>query len=128
MNTPTEIVRQAYDAFLQGDVDALLNLVAADVDWEFEGSPQLAYAGNRRSRQQVRDFFRDLQRTDDIQAFEPREFIAAGPQVTVLGWEKSTALDSGTKFDTQWCHVFTVKDGQITRWRGFSNTAARYGK
>ncbi|HEY1216004.1 MAG TPA: nuclear transport factor 2 family protein [Bryobacteraceae bacterium] len=60
--------------------------------------------------------------------FEPREFIEAGDHVTVLGWEKSTALDTGKTFESEWVHVFTVQGGKITRWRGFFNTAARYGK
>ena len=128
MSTSTEIVKQAYAAFGQGDVDGILKVVADEVDWEFVGSPQLAYAGRRRNRQQVREFFGDVARADDIQAFEPREFIDAGQQVTVLGWEKSTALDTGIKFETEWCHVFTVKADKITRWRGFANTGARLGK
>ena len=63
---------------------------------------------------------------DDIHAFEPREFIEAGEDVTVLGRESSTARDTQKPFETEWEHVFTVQDGKITRWRGFFNTAARY--
>ena len=63
-----------------------------------------------------------------MHAFEPRELIEAGEHVTVLGWERATALDTGTRFEGEWVHVFTVKNGKVTRWRGFFNTAARYGK
>lgn len=63
----------------------------------------------------------------DIQAFEPREFIEAGEHVTALGWERSRGLDTGHPFESEWAHVFTVVNGRITRWRGFFNTAARYG-
>jgi len=59
--------------------------------------------------------------------FEPREFIEAGEHVTVLGWERARALDTGLAFESEWAHVFTVVNGKITRWRGFLNTAARYG-
>jgi len=109
------------------DIPGLLKLVAYDVDWEFVGSPGLAYAGRRRDHDGVADFFAGVARLDDIHAFEPREFIEAGEHVTVLGWEKSTARDTGKEFETEWVHVFTVKDGKVTRWRGFFNTAARYG-
>ena len=127
MGAATTIVQQAYEAFGRGDVPAILNLVADEVDWEFVGSATLPFAGRRRNKKEAADFFADLQRTDDIHAFEPREFIEADEHVTVLGWENSTALDTGKKFETEWVHVFTVKNGKITRWRGFSNTAARYG-
>ena len=46
--------------------------------------------------------------------------------MTVLGWEKTMALDTQKLFETEWVHVFTVKSGKITRWRGFFDTAARY--
>ena len=127
MGTAMTIVQQAYEAFGRGDVPAMLALVADEVDWEFVGPPSLPYAGRRRNRMEVGAFFADIPRADDIHAFEPREFIEAGEHVTVLGWERATALDSGTQFEGEWVHVFTVKSGKITRWRGFFNTAARYG-
>lgn len=127
MNSPTAIVRQAYEAFGRGDVPAIVDLVADDIDWMFVGSAGLPYAGRRQSRQAVAEFFAAVARADDIHRFEPREFIEAGPHVTVLGFEQSTVRDTGKTFESEWAHVFTVKNGKVTRWRGFFNTAARYG-
>ena len=127
MGTAMAVVQQVYEAFGRQDVPAILGMVAEDVDWEFLGSPGLAYAGNRRNHQGVADFFAAVGRLDDIKVFEPREWIEADGHVTVLGWEKSTARDTGKDFETEWVHLFTVRDGKITRWRGFFNTAARYG-
>jgi len=76
----------------------------------------------------VADFFAGVQKFDDIHSFEPREFIEAGEHVAVLGWESVTARDTGKKFESEWVHVFIVKSGKVTRWRGFFNTVARYGK
>jgi ketosteroid isomerase-like protein len=123
----TAIVQQVYQAFGRRDVPAILNVLADNVDWEFVGSPKLPYAGPRRDRSGVADFFQAVAQADDIQVFEPREFIEAGQHVTVLGWERSRAIDTGHPFETEWVHVFTVINGKITRWRGFFNTAARYG-
>ena len=125
---PTAVVQQAYEAFGRQDVPAILKLVAEEVDWEFVGPASLAYAGRRRNHKEVAAFFADIPRADDIHTFEPREFIAAGEHVTVLGSESATAVETGTKFQSEWVHVFTVKKGKVTRWRGFANTAARYGK
>jgi ketosteroid isomerase-like protein len=127
MGAAMTVVRQVYDAFGRKDVPAIMNLIADEVDWEFVGSSTLPYAGRRRSRKEVSDFFAAIPRADDIHAFEPREFIEAGEHVTVLGWEKSTAIDTGKPFETEWVHVFTVRNGKVARWRGFFNTAARYG-
>jgi ketosteroid isomerase-like protein len=127
MTATAAVVQQIYEAFGRRDLPAILNVVADDVDWEFVGSANLPYAGRRRNRKEVADFFAAIPRADDIHAFEPREFIEASEHVTVLGWERSTALDTGKTFESEWIHVFTVRDGKVTRWRGFFNTAARYG-
>ena len=55
------------------------------------------------------------------------EFIDAGESVVVLGFERSTARVEGTTFESEWVHVFTVRHGKVTRWRGFYDTAARFG-
>jgi len=123
----TATVQQVYQAFGRRDVPAILNLLADNVDWEFVGSAKLPYAGPRRDRAGVADFFAAVAQADDIHVFEPREFIEAGEHVTVLGWERARALDTGLAFESEWAHVFTVVNGKITRWRGFLNTAARYG-
>ena len=78
------------------------------------GSSKLPYAGRRRDKAGVADFFAKVAQNDDIQVFEPREFIEAGQHVTVLGWERSRALDTGHPFESEWAHVFTFVDGKIT--------------
>jgi ketosteroid isomerase-like protein len=53
--------------------------------------------------------------------------MEAGENVTVLGYLEAYARDTNQKFQSEWVNVFTVRNGKITRYRGFSNTAARYG-
>ncbi|HEV3211114.1 MAG TPA: nuclear transport factor 2 family protein [Chthoniobacterales bacterium] len=126
MGAALDVVQKAYAAFARRDIPALVNLIADEVDWECVAPATLPYAGRRRTPEEVAKFFESLPQADDIHAFEPREFIEAGEHVTVLGWEKTTAMDTQKLFETEWVHVFTVKSAKITRWRGFFNTAARY--
>jgi ketosteroid isomerase-like protein len=92
MGAALDIVQQAYAAFGRHDITALMKLIADEVDWECVAPATLPYAGRRGNPEEVAKFFEDLPRADDIHAFEPREFIEAGEHVTVLGWEKTTAL------------------------------------
>ena len=128
MGTATAIVQEVYEAFGRADVPKILSFVADEVDWEFVGSAGLPYAGRRRTPAEVADFFSAVASTDDIRAFEPREFLEADGHVTVLGWETATARDTGNEFESEWVHVFSLKNDKIIRWRGLFNTAARYGK
>lgn len=126
MSTSTEVVKEIYAAFGRADVPAILDRVADEVDWEFVGPASLPYAGARHNRAEVAAFFAAIPKADEIHVFEPREFIDAGDDVTVLGWEQSKALESNQEFSSEWVHVFTLKNSKVTRWRGFFNTAARY--
>ena len=127
MGSPLAIVQEVYQAFGRGDIPALLDLLADEVDWKFVGSPRIPYSVLRRNAQEVARFFEEVAQADDIHVFEPREFIDAGESVVVLGFERSTARVEGTTFESEWVHVFTVRHGKVTRWRGFYDTAARFG-
>jgi uncharacterized protein len=125
VETALSVVQKAYEAFRRQDIPALLELVGDDVDWDFIGPLNLPYGGRRRNRQQMLDFFAAVERSEEFHAFEPREFIEAGEHVTVLGWLSATALESQKKYESEWVHVFTVRNEKIVHWRGFAKTTAQ---
>jgi uncharacterized protein len=127
-NSPLGVVKQIYAAFGRGDMPAVLNLIADPVDWQEVCPASLPNAGARRNRAAVAKFFLDEAQVEDVKVFEPREFILAGENVTVLGYLEGYARDTKQEFRSDWIHLFTVQNGKITRWRGFLDTAARYGR
>ena len=126
-NPPLGVVKQSYAAFVRGDIPAIVNLIADQVDWQDVCPASLPYSGLRRNRAEVAKFFSESAKVDEIKKFEPREFIVAGEKVTVLGYMEGYARDTKQEFRTDFIHLFTVQNGKITRWCGFINTAARYG-
>ena len=52
-----------------------------------------------------------LARTEDFHVFEPREFIEADGNVTVLGWAKATGFDAQKMSEGEWAQVFTRQGG-----------------
>jgi len=127
MGAALDVVQKGFAAFGRRDIPALLKLVADEVDWKEVVPASLPYSGLRRNPAEVAEFFTDVERADDTTVFESREFIEAGENVTVLGYAEGSARDTKQKFQSEWVHIFTVKNGKITRWRGFYDTAARYG-
>ena len=119
-----EVVQSVYAAFGRGDIPAILDLIADDVEWKFCGSKGLPYTGTFRTKEAIAKWFASIPEVEEIQIFEPREFISAGDSVTVLGWERTRALPAGKVFETEWVHVFTVHDGRITRYWGMYDTEA----
>jgi len=86
MTSPMSVVKAAYDAFGRGDVEGLLGMVADQVEWEFTASADLPFGGLRRNKAEVAAFFAQLAESDEIEAFEPREFIDGGAHIVVLGF------------------------------------------
>jgi ketosteroid isomerase-like protein len=124
MATPTEIIQSMYAAFGRGDIPGLLEMLTDDVLWEHKGSLDLPYLGVFRGKAAVAQWFRHVAENDDIQAFEPREFLAGPDHVTVLGWERTRALPKGKVFESDWVHVFVLRDGKVCRYVGTIDTAA----
>jgi ketosteroid isomerase-like protein len=127
MGAALDVVQQAYAAFGRRDIPALLKLVADKVDWKEVCPASWPWSGLRRNPAEVAEYFAAVGQASDITVFEPREFIEAGENVTVLGYLEGSARDTKQKFQSEWVQIFTVKNGKITRHRMLANTAARYG-
>lgn len=122
--TNTEIVQAGYEKFGSGDIAGLLSLFADDIDWATPHIENAPFAGTRLGLEEVREFFTLLDESEDIAFFEPSEFIAQGDKVVVLGRSKATVKSTGRSYETDWVHVFTVRDGKITNFAEFFDNAA----
>jgi len=124
MTSNTQVIQSAYAAFGRGDIPALLEMCTDDVEWTHLGSIDLAYLTTVRGKQGVAKWFGHVAELDGIQAFEPREFLEGPTHVTVLGWERTQALPAGKVFESDWVHVWKLRDGKITHFIGTYDTAA----
>jgi uncharacterized protein len=121
----TQLVQEGYATFGRGDIPGLLNMLADDVVWVTPGPPeQLPAAGMRHGRAEVAQFFSVLKDTEEVEQFEPREFIAQGDKVVALIKYRSRIKATGRTVDTELAHVFTLRDGKIAEFREFFDTAA----
>lgn len=77
----TSVVRAAYEAFLRGDIDGALALMSDDIDWNSPAVEGMPFGGPRRGKNAVADFFTKLNESEEILAFEPREYITQGERV-----------------------------------------------
>jgi ketosteroid isomerase-like protein len=123
-NTNTQIVQDAYQRFSSGDIAGLLTLLSQNIEWtvpEIENAP---FAGKREGVQAVGEFFKELSAAEEITRFEPLEFIAQNNRVVVLGVSSVTVRETGRTYETEWVHVFLVRDGNITEFTEYFDTAA----
>ena len=120
----TEIVQKGYECFGTGDIEGLLSLFSEDITWtvpEIENAP---FAGKRTGTSSIAEFFSQLVEAEDLTRFEPLEFIAEGDKVVVLGESQATVRSTGKTYETDWVHVFHLRDGKVKEFTEFFDNAA----
>jgi steroid delta-isomerase-like uncharacterized protein len=121
------VVQQWFMAFGQGDLPAIVNTVAEDVDWQ---SPvrrtepgELSWAKPRHSRDEVALYFKELREKVQPEKLEAFQFTAQDDRVVVEGMNRGTVNATGRPYEHDWVMVFTLRDGKITRFRHYYDTA-----
>jgi len=120
----SKIVQQAYADFKAGNIPSLLELVSDSVEWILPEVAGVDVSGTRRGRDGVADFFQTLEQSQEVVRFEPREFVAQGDKVVVLGNYTFQVKGTRRQFTSDWAHVFTIQNGKIVRFQEFTDTAA----
>jgi len=120
-----QVVKDAYAAFQRGDINGVLAVLDNNVDWHpVKGAEGVApHAGQRHGRAAVGEFFAQLAMSMEFTRFEPKEFIAQGDQVAVVGEYAGSIKATGGKVSSDWVMVFTVRDGKVARFREWTDSA-----
>jgi ketosteroid isomerase-like protein len=119
-----EIVRAAFEAFLEGDQEKTAQLV--DPALEFHGTIGGLQEGQIAHGQSEID---QTFESEDLEAWEerrlePEEFIDAGDDVVVLLHEYRRGKGSGVELETETAVVVTVSGGRVVRIQGYMDRKA----
>jgi ketosteroid isomerase-like protein len=116
-----EILRQGFEDFARGDVDAVLDRFDPDVDWHPAIAPILGVE-TIRGREAVRKFLtRDLfeEGFDDFRA-EPLAYEDLGDAVLVTVRYTGRGKSTGLKIDQTFASLYRFRDGQTVSMRDYS--------
>jgi ketosteroid isomerase-like protein len=117
------LVERLYSAYSDKDIPRLLETLAEDIDWLFQGPEQIPFAGHYRGHEEVAKFFAEAANTSEFLLFEPREFTPGKSNVLVEGFERGYAKATGRTWETGWAHVFTIQNQKIIKMREYYDTA-----
>ena len=117
-----QVAQSMYACFQRGDIPALLDQVEESIEWITPGPKP--FGGTWHGKAGVADFFRMVSETWDFQAFEPREFVASGDNVVVLGRYAMTARGTGRPASSDWAMHFTIRNGKCARFQEYTDSAA----
>jgi uncharacterized protein len=118
-----EMVQAAYNNFQSGNINALLDQMSDDVVWQLPEIKNVPIAGKRTGRAGVSDFFATLARDQDVIEFDPGESIAQNDKVVSLGHYKWRVKATGREFESDFVHIFTIRDGKIAAFREHFDSA-----
>ncbi len=117
------LVQRLYAAFARQDIADLLTTLDSNIDWLFYGPADIPFAGHYHGHAEVREFFALALDSAEFLQFEPREFIPGASTVLVQGWEQVRVRANNCLWETEWAHVFTLRDGKIVKMREYYDTA-----
>jgi ketosteroid isomerase-like protein len=116
------LLKQAYDAYSKGDIQRVMGIFAQDIEFDLPEVEGVPFSGKRRGIAQVGEFFRLMDESLEAREFTPDQFIAQGDQVIVLGHCTFAVKATGTEYSDDWCHVFSVTGGKVTKFKEYSDT------
>jgi ketosteroid isomerase-like protein len=120
-----KLIQELYDAFGQGDVASVLGAMDPQIQWrEAEGNPYelsgKAWVGPDAI---LENLFMKIGSEWDGFTVHPKDYYDAGETVVVEGRYTGTFKGSGKSADAQFCHIFKIKDGKVTSFQQFVDTA-----
>lgn len=122
-NGNLQAVQEMYEAFGRGDVNAIVDRLADDVDWGVEPDSKIAPWHGRRSKAEVPAFFQAIADTHDVTEFTPLAFATNDTDVMVViryGF-KMRATGKAGSMDLH--HWWRFRDGKVILVRGTEDTA-----
>jgi uncharacterized protein len=122
IETNIQTVKDFFAAIGRGDRETLLALIAEDIEWIIpgEGWP---LAGTHRGHDGVTDLLERASKSVETST-EPREFVAQGDRVLVVGFAKGKIKATNKRFEDDWVFAITVRNGKLTNIREYIDTQA----
>ena len=119
------LLKDLYEAFGRGDIPTVLGAMSPQIRWyEAESNPYMpsgeAWVGPDAV---LHNLFVKLGTEWDGFTVHPKSFHEAGNSVIVEARYSGTYKATGKSMDTQVCHIWGVKDGKLTRFQQFVDTA-----
>jgi uncharacterized protein len=118
-----QTVRDFFAAAFGGDREAMLALVAEDIEWIIPGE-DWPLAGTHRGHAGLTDLLKTESETMEMSVSEPREFVAQGDRVLVVGFARGKVKATNKPFKDNWVFDITVRNCKVTKIREYIDTQA----
>jgi ketosteroid isomerase-like protein len=119
------IMKSLYDAFGKGDMQKIIDTMDDKVSWTSFGDASICSClGPHDGKAGVTDFFKAVGDTWDFSEFAPTMFYADGDTVLVEGHYTMKSKKTGKQLSSNFAHAIVFKDGKVTSFREYLDTAS----
>ena len=119
--TDIEVVKASFAAFAARDLDAVLALVAPDVELTAVTGEQAGRTEPYRGHEGMRQYFRDVASVWEELHLTPREFRPSGDAILVTGKVSARSRSRRVTGSTGW--IWRVRDGKVTYVHVYASAA-----
>jgi ketosteroid isomerase-like protein len=118
------VVRRAYEAWNQRDIDSIIGVLDPDVDWSFEGGTRFpgtdpSYRGHAGFREFSRIFIEPWREI----SIEIEETRVCGDAVVLFVLFRGRARE-GPEVESPFAHVLWMRDRKVIRFRSYDREEA----
>ena len=117
-----QTAKDFFAAIGRGDRAAVLALVAEDIEWIIPGE-DWPLAGTHRGHAGLANLLETASRSIQTST-EPREFVAQGDRVLVVGFAMGKIKATNKTFKDDWVFAITVRKGKVANIREYIDTQA----
>ncbi len=118
-----QIVKNFFAAMGSTNKQALLALVAEDIEWIIPGE-NWPLAGTHRGRAGLADVLQKASEEVETTYPAPPEFVAQGDRVLVVGVATGRIKATNRTFKDDWVFAITVRNGKLTKIQEYIDTQA----
>lgn len=118
-----ENTKRIYAAVPIGDAETVVGLLDPDIVIRYYGVDVIPYAGTFEGLDGAADFFTRVGQSVEVIAMEPHAFISEGDELAVWGHLVFRRSDNGVRFESDFAHIITLRDGKWLHFRDFMNSA-----
>lgn len=118
------LVRRMYEAFGRGDIQTVMAALDPQVEWReaenfiyADGNPYVGHAAV------LEGVFGRLGEEWEGFTVSPEGVLDAGDTAVGHGYYSGTYKKTGTRVRAQFAHFFTIRDGKVSKFQQYTDTA-----
>ena len=116
------IVKRLYTLFAKKNISSILEMLSPDVEWGEPSNPFNPAGGTRYGHKGFLEWINIGRQSEDILELQPKKMLTDIDSVAVIGFIKCLAKPTGKIYESDFVHLFIIKDGLIVKFQEFFDT------